>query len=224
MRRWPARVMSYLAVAGAGLMFLGVGFLLVTNWWVHREGQGWRSYDALAEVPARDFAIVPGVGDRDFAIGGRLHFRLMSALSLYRAHKVKGILVSGVGRGPGSGDEVASAQAWLIAHDVSPAHIVTDPAGFRTLDTMQRAARVFGVRSAVVCSQHQHMDRTLFLARAAGIDAVGFIADQRDILSNYEIRLETLKATLAFVDTYVLHRGPRVSGPVTQADVVALAP
>lgn len=220
MRPWSARLMSYLVVGGAGLALLVVSFLLLSNWWIHRQGRP-TSYDALADVPARDFAIVPGTGDRHGRLGNRIRFRLLAGLSLYRAHKVKAILVSGIGGGPGSGDEVSSARSWLLAHGVDSAHIVTDPAGFRTLDTMVRATKVFNVTSAVVCTQAQHMDRTLFLAHAAGIDVVGFRADQSDTLTNYEIRMETLKATLAFSDVYVLHRGPRVTGDF---GVVAFAP
>ena len=227
MRRWSTRLLSYLAFAGAAAMLAGVTFLLVTNWWVHRQGFHWRTYDSLPEVPAHDFAIVPGTGSSDFAVTDRLRNRLLAGLSLYRTHKVKAILVSGVGNRPGGGDEVSSAQTWLRAHGVKPADIVIDRFGLRTLDTMQRAVNVFGVTSAVICTQAQHADRTLFLAHAAGIDAVGFRADMHDKLSNYEVRFETLKATLAFVDTYVLHRGPRNAGPPAPAPgvgVVATAP
>jgi len=205
-------------------MLMGVMALLVSNWWVHREGRRWGRYDALSDVPAREIALVPGVGDRDGQVHDRLRSRLLSGLALYRAHKVKAILVSGVGQRPRGGDEVSSARAWLLARGVNPAHVLMDPSGFRTLDTVQRAATVFGVTSAIICSQQQHLDRTLFLARAAGIDAVGFVAGQRDKLTNYEVRLETLKAGLAFVDTYVLHTGPRVPGPAVPSSVVASAP
>ena len=223
MRRRFSRLMSYLAVAGAGVMLAGVTFLLLSNWWVHHQGRRWKSYDALADVPARDIAIVPGVGDRRGQVRDRLLNRLQAGLAVYRAHKVKAILVSGVGGRPGSGDEVSSARAWLLSRGVNPAHIITDPSGFRTLDTMQRAAKTFGVTSAIVCSQAQHIDRSLFLAHAAGIDAVGFLAGMHETLSNYEVRFETLKATLAFTDTYILHSGPRVNDPPV-AGVVASAP
>jgi len=211
MRPWSARILSYLAVAGAGAMFLGVVALLLSNWWIHRPGQPWTRYDALTDVPAREIAIVPGTGDRNGEVRDRLRSRLLAALSLYRAHKVKAILVSGVGQRPGGGDEVSSSRAWLLSHGVTPAHILTDPWGLRTLATMQRAVKTFGVTNAIICSQVQHMDRSLFLARAAGIDAVGFVASQRDTLSGYEVRLETLKATLAVADIYLLHRIPDVA-------------
>jgi len=228
MRRWSTRLLSYLAVAGAAAMLAGVTFLLLTNWWVHRQGLRWRTYDALTEVPPREFAIVPGTGDHQGRVGDRLRNRLLAGLSLYRAHKVRAILVSGVGNRPEGGDEVSSARAWLLAHGVNPADLVIDRFGLRTLDTMQRAAKLFGVTSAVICTQAQHADRTLFLAHAAGIDAVGFKAQMREKLPNYEVRYETLKATLAFVDTYMLHRGPREPGPLPSppsvAGAVAAAP
>lgn len=217
MRRWTTRTLSYLAVAAAWAMLAGVTFLLLTNWWVHHQGRGYGIYDDLTDVPARDFAIVPGTGDRNGAIGDRLRYRLLAGLSLYRAHKVKAILMSGVGKRPGGGDEVSSARAWLLAHGVNPADLVIDRLGMRTLDTMQRAVKVYGVTSAIVCTQGQHVDRTLFLAHAAGIDAVGFKADMHDKLSNYEIRFETLKASLAFSDIYLLHRESPGAGPPVAA-------
>ena len=226
MRRLSRRILSYLAFAGVGAMFAGAAFLLLTNWWVHNRGRQLGTYDALADVPARDVAIVPGTGDREGRVGDRLRNRLLSGLALYRAHKVKAILVSGVGNRPGGLDEVSSAQAWLLAHGVSPADLMIDRLGLRTLDTMQRAAKIFGVTSAAICTQPQHADRSLFLAHAAGIDAVGFKADMHHGLPNQEVRFETLKATLAFVDTYVLHRGLRQPAPgvAVPAGAVASAP
>jgi len=220
-------MLSYLAAVAAGVMLVGATLMLLSNWWVHRQGRLAGTFDALAEVPAREVAIVGGTGNRQGRVGDRLRSRLLAALSLYRAHKVKAILVSGIGGLPGSGDEVSSSRAWLLARGVDPAHLMTDPSGFRTLDTMQRAVKVFGVTSAIVCSQPQHLDRSVFLARAAGIDTVGFKAGQHDTLTNYEIRLETMKATLAFVDTYVLHTGPRAPGPAAvtaPGSVVAATP
>lgn len=216
-------MLSVMAVVVGATMLVGTAFLLVSNWWIHRDGRNWHSYEALTDVPARDVAIVPGVGDRNGQVRDRLRARLLAGLALYRAHKVKAILVSGVGGRPG--DEVTSSRAWLLARGVDPAHVMTDPAGFRTLDTMQRAVKTFGVTSAIVCSQAQHMDRTLFLARAAGLDAVGFVAELRVPVTNFEVRLETLKAALAVADTYVLRTGPKVTGPVARpAGLVASTP
>ena len=213
MRPVWTKAVAVLATVVAGAMVAAVAIVIVSSWWVHRRG-GRQIYDALSEVPAREVAIVPGVGGKAGRINDHLRSRLLAALALYRAHKVRDILVSGVGGDPGGGDEISSSRIWLLSHGVEPAHILTDEAGLRTLDTMQRAARVYHVGSATVCSQTAHLDRSLFLARVAGIDAVGFTAVMRERLPNTEPTLETMKATLAFVETYFFRRGARVTEPV----------
>lgn len=102
---------------------------------------------------------------------------------------------------------------WLVDNGVRKADIAVDPAGYRTLDTMQRAVRVFGVKEAIVCSQGVHLARAVFLARSAGIDAVGFIADPRRSVHVMAVPHETLGSALAVLDV-VVGRGPRVRGPL----------
>lgn len=207
------RLLAAAGLVGAIGMLCGVGAIFVSNWWVHQLGSP-GTYDSIADVPTRDIAIVPGVGGRHGKINDYLNSRLSAALALYRAHKVKAILMSGVARDSEANDEVVSSRIWLQAHGVDAARIVTDPAGFRTLDTMQRAARVYHVTNAIICSQPQYLDRSLFLARKAGIDAVGFTARTRELATDFEFRIETAKRTLAFLDVYVSHRGPRVTDPI----------
>ena len=62
--------------------------------------------------------------------------------------------------------------AWLEARGVKPADVIVDPGGHRTAATMADAAAL-GVRSALVVTQGYHLPRSLYLARRAGIDAVG---------------------------------------------------
>lgn len=166
------------------------------------------TYASLDEVPFREVAIVPGVGTSSHKIPRILRERLSPALALYRAGKVRSILVSGIGLGP-TRDEVSSMVRWLLARGVAPEHIMSDPAGHRTLDTMQRAARLLNVASATVCTQGVFLSRALFLARAAGIEAVGLVAPTSATITNTMLRSEGLKSVLALSDTYVTDRGPR---------------
>ena len=52
--------------------------------------------------------------------------------------------------------------------------IFLDYAGFRTLDSVVRSKKVFGQKSLTVISQQFHNERALYLAKANGIQAVGF--------------------------------------------------
>jgi SanA protein len=103
---------------------------------------------------------------------------------------------------------------WLIQRGVRSGLIVEDHAGFRTLDTMERAARVFGVREAVICTQSFHLPRAVFLARRAGIEATGFGAGgERPWLSAGDAVRESLASVMALLDSYVLNRQPKDARP-----------
>ena len=106
---------------------------------------------------------------------------------------------------------------WLEDRGVPGEDVFLDHAGFRTLDTMQRAARVFGVRSAVICTQAFHLPRAVWLARKAGIDAVGLeaaCAGSGALLSHGR---EVLAIAAAVFDT-ATGRGPRYLGPAIAID------
>lgn len=100
--------------------------------------------------------------------------RLDTAAALWRSGKVKFLLVSG--KRDGSYDEPKAMRAWLIARGVPAAAIYQDGEGWRTLDSIRRAREVFGLRQIVIVSQRAHVERAMFLARAAGIDAWGLAA------------------------------------------------
>jgi SanA protein len=86
---------------------------------------------------------------------------------------------------------------------------------------MKRAALVFGQSRVVVVSQKFHVQRALFLADSAGLDAVGFIAADAPTRWWLRARLrEVLARDAALVDV-ALGRGPRYLG---QAEIVSLAP
>ena len=147
------------ALAGAGL-------------WVRHRVAG-ELYRHAAELPPRDVAIVLGASVyRSGRPSPVVERRLGAALELLRAGKIRSILVSGDHR-PEVYDEADAMARWLLRAGVPPDHLKLDRAGARTWDSMVRAAEVFGVKSAVVCTQAFHLPRATYLARSAGIDAVG---------------------------------------------------
>jgi SanA protein len=146
-------------------------------------------------------AIVPGTSCQDGRPNPMLAGRLSAALTLFRQGRVARILISG----NENAGEVSAMGRWLLEHGVPDANIVRDPRGTRTLETMRRAVTVFAIKSAVVCTQRVHQDRTLFLARASGMDAVGFEAPG-DVQNVHARGAEILKSSLALFETVVLGR------------------
>jgi vancomycin permeability regulator SanA len=124
----------------------------------------------VADVPAEPVAVVFGaevVGDEPSPY---LAHRLDAALELYRAHKVRAILVTGDNSHPDYNEPGAMYQ-YLVDRGVPAVRVVRDYAGFNTWDSCARARRIFGVDHAVLVSTDYHVRRALELCRAAGIDS-----------------------------------------------------
>ncbi|XYI01637.1 vancomycin high temperature exclusion protein [Sorangium sp. So ce1128] len=206
----PRRLAHRAVVTLVLLLLAGGAALASARLWVLRSARIYRELDA---VPRGEVAIVPGaLVWRDGTPSAILEDRLAAALELYRAGKVRRVLVSG-DHGRVGYDEPNAMRAWLVSRGVPSEDVFMDHAGLRTLDTMQRAARVFGVRDAVVCTQDFHLPRALYLARAAGFPAVGYAADRRVYANaDRDAQRELLATALTLIDTWS-GRGPRFLGP-----------
>jgi vancomycin permeability regulator SanA len=183
--------------AGALVLLAGAG-LFASNAWVAHAAKG-RSFDSVGAVPARSVAIVPGsrvFGSRPSA---PLRGRLETALMLYQGGRVKKILVSG--NDTPESPEASVMSAWLRERGVDPADILVDAGGSRTRETMDRAAGVFEVNDAVICTQDVNVPRSLYLADAAGIDAVAVGVPSTLAQSTGYMRAEALKTTLAYFES-----------------------
>ena len=171
-----------------------------------------RVHAILDTVPQRDVVIVPGAGlTRDGRPHGYLTQRLECARSALAAHKAKHILVSG-DNGHSTYDEPTAMHRWLVEHGVPASAITRDHAGFRTRDTMERAAQVFGVTSAIICTQGLHANRSVFLATDAGIDAVALTA-RGDAWFPLSAHLRERIATVAAAFDVLFDTSPRYLGP-----------
>ena len=214
-RRWLKRiVIAALIVSGVGAIMLGA-----TNAWILQRAEG-KIVERAIEAPERQrVAIVLGArvwpdGQPSASLSDRLH----AALDLYRAGKVEVILVSG-DNGQEHYNEVSAMYRWLRARDVPRARIFADHAGFRTLDSMQRAAQIFEVREAIICTQRFHLPRAIFLAESYGIKASGIVANRRVYKARrYNQLREAIARMVAVLDVYVWARGARYDGasiPIT---------
>ncbi|MCA0247103.1 MAG: YdcF family protein [Proteobacteria bacterium] len=136
-----------------------------------------------------------------------LVYRLDAAAALWRAGKVKRLIVSGDKRPPDSSgqvyDEPAAMAAGLIERGVPAGAIVRDEQGVRTLASVQRAETEFGQKRMIIVSQRFHLSRAIFLAREHDIEAWGFEA--RDVARAHSIVTELRRypsALRAYVDVW----------------------
>lgn len=199
-------------------MGVGVFALWLASWLVSRHGL--TVVDDPAAAPTAHVVVVPGaLVHSDGRPSEALHDRLACALEVYRLGKAQVVLVSGDHARPAY-DEVNAMRAWLVARGVPSDAVFMDHAGLRTHDTMQRATRVFGASAALVCTQDVFMDRTLYLARHAGLRATGIRCDRHQLAATNWLR-ERAAALLAVFDAATdrdpTHLGPPIDlhGPAT---------
>lgn len=210
-RRWARRTL-----VAAGVLVLAVAALIgAANGYVLLSTSGGAS-SRLAQVPDAEVALVLGAYvEPDGHMSQMLADRVEGALALWRAHKVRKILVSG-DHTSWSYDEPDTMRRALQADGVPAADIFTDHDGIDTWYSMVRARRVFGVRSAIVVTQGFHMPRALYLAAAAGLEAHGFVTDlhnygEQGVLSSLREVLARVKAVYQGVTGAPVQLGPKIA-------------
>ena len=167
-------------------------------------------YTQVGETPAREYGLL--LGTARIVRGGHLNEyflrRIRAAVRLYKAGKVRKIIVSGDNRRR-EYNEPQDMKDALMAEGVPEAAILMDFAGFRTLDSVVRARNVFGVRTFTVISQRFHCERAVYLARANGLDAVGFAAEEVPARFRFKNAFrEPLARAKAFLDLHLLGTRP----------------
>ena len=140
--------------------------------------------------------------------------RLETGVRLYQLGKVDKLLLSG-DHGQTTYDEVNVMLDYVLARGVPEEDVFTDHAGFDTYDTMYRARDVFQVESALIVTQDFHLSRSVYTARALGLEATGVVADLQAYFNETrnEAR-EILARANAVLQLHVTHPGPKYLGPV----------
>lgn len=172
-------------------------------------------YGSIETVPAKKAALV--LGTAKFMVGGGKNYfytyRIRAATALYKAGKVKAIVVSG-DNSTKYYNETTKMKKDLIKAGVPGQYITLDPLGVRTLDSVVRAEAIFDLKDYIIVSQKFHLERALFLAKAKGQKAIGFMAkDIPGTAAAYRMKArEYLARAKAFLDVYILHTTPRFDG------------
>ncbi len=175
--KWLWRIILLFIVAG----LIGLLSIYLINNHVGSQAVG-KIKDSITEIKPENpprVAIVLGAkvwenGEPSHA----LYDRIVTAVELYRAGRVKKILMSGDNPAENY-DEPTAMKATAVKLGVPEADIVLDFAGRRTYDTCYRAKEIFGVQKAIIVTQEFHQARALYLCNNLGVDSIGITANRR---------------------------------------------
>ena len=215
------RVTLLLAVGFLGL----AGVLALANWWVLRHAKG-RIVHRVERLDTYDVGLVLGTAPKLRGGWSNPFFeaRMDAAAMLYREGKVRHLLVSG-DNGQEDYDEPTAMRDALVSRGVPADAVTLDYAGFRTLDSIERARSVFGLKNIVIVTDDFHLPRALFLARAKDLAAIGYRPEPVPWKWSKKTRTrEMVSRVKACLDIYVLRTKPRFRGPREEIRLADLPP
>jgi len=170
-------------------------------------------FNSIEQIPDSRTVLVLGTSPN--LIDGRPNlffvYRMQAAKKLYDAGKARNFIVSG-DNSRHYYNEPLAMQQMLVSLGIPAERIFLDYAGFRTLDSVIRANKIFGQDTFIIVSQKFHNQRAVFIARKHGLNAYAFNA--RDIPARYSIRTfvrERFARVKVFVDI-LLNKEPKFLG------------
>lgn len=199
-----------------------MAFLLwFSDFWISSRAKSYIYHDMNA-LPTQDVGLILGTSKFNSAGFTNLYFvnRIEAAVQLYKAGKVKHLIVSGDNRSNDYNEPLDMKKA-LIARGVPESAITLDYAGLRTFDSVIRCREVFGQQQFVVISQKFQDERALFIAHHHDIDAIAFTAD--DVPQRYSLKTtirEYFARMRAMLDIYFLNAQPKHLGDPVEIKIL----
>jgi len=184
------------------------------NLWVVLSTRG-RVYQSVESIGSMPVGLVLGTTRKIGPDQANPHFdnRLAAAAALYHAGKVRHLLVSGHREVSGYYDEPRDMTARLVELGVPSASITPDQSGTRTLDSIIRAKKIYGVERLTVISDDFHVNRAIFIADREGVEAIASRGDSVDLQQSLRARTREYFARVkAVIDLYLLDTQPGALG------------
>ena len=158
------------------LVFVGLAVVAGCHIAVFHAAKG-RLYSNVEQIPHREVGLLLGTNPKGRTGRTNQFFvrRIDAAEALYKAGKVDRFIISGA-RHDEYYDEPEAMRQELLSRGIPDSVIVLDGEGFRTINSVVRAKETFGVDTLTIISQQFHNERTLFLAKHLGVDAIAYNA------------------------------------------------
>ncbi|PZF73478.1 SanA/YdcF family protein [Taibaiella soli] len=207
---WPKVILCLLL----GLFIAVFGI----DYWVTKSTAK-QMYADINAIPERKAGLL--LGTSKYLDNGDVNlyykYRIDAAVALFKAGKIKYIIVSGDNRKE-SYNEPEMMMQDLIAAGIPATHIFLDFAGFRTLDSIVRCKAVFGEDNVTIISQPFHNERALFIANHKEVNAIAFNAADVSTLYGARVTIREKMARVKVLVDFMTNKQPRFYGDKISLD------
>ena len=129
-------------------------------------------------------------------------YRIDAAEQLYKAGKIEKILISGDENSLDGINETECMRDSLVARGVPASNIILDGKGYRTINSVINANKVFGLKSFTIISQEFHNERALYQAEHLGLDVENIQAYNAEMPKSRRAYLTSIREYFARVKMF----------------------
>ncbi len=161
-------------------------------------------YSNVQDVPYNTSGLLLGTSKSIYGGMPNPYFanRIKAAVLLYKAGKIKYIIVSGDNNMINYNEPVEMKKE-LIKRGVPNKVIFLDYAGFRTFDSVVRCNEIFGQNNFTIISQRFHLERAIFISHHLSMNTIGFEAEDIYWTMGFKTMIrEYFARVLVFWDIY----------------------
>ncbi len=144
-------------------------------------------YDNIDSIPHNKAGLL--LGTSKYTTDGRINlffrYRIEAATNLYRSGKIDYLILSGDNSIIYYNEPMAMRKE-LLNHGIPDTAIYLDYAGFRTLDAVVRANKIFCQKEYTIISQPFHNERAIYISHKKGLNTVAYNA--QSVNKNYSYK------------------------------------
>ena len=130
-------------------------------------------------------------------------YRIDAAEEMYKAGKIKKILISGDENSLDGINEPECMKDSLVARGIPASAIILDGKGYRTINSVINANKEFGLRSFTIISQEFHNERAIYQAEHLGLDVENLQAYNAQMPKSRRAFLTTIREYFARVKMFI---------------------
>ena len=130
-------------------------------------------------------------------------YRIDAAEQLYKAGKIEKILISGDEHSLDGINETECMRDSLVARGVPASAIILDGKGYKTINSVVNANKVYGLKSFTIISQKFHNERAIYQAEHLGLDVKNIQAYNAKMPKSRRAFLTTIREYFARVKMFL---------------------
>lgn len=187
----------------AGLLCLAL--MLICDWLVTDNAEG-KAFSEIGSIKFNKVGLLLGTTPQARLTKVTNYFfiyRIDAAEQLYKTGKIEKILISGDEDSMDGINEPECMRDSLVARGVPSSDIILDGKGYRTINSVVNANKVFGLKSFTIISQKFHNERAIYQAEHLGLDLENVQAFNAEMPRTRRAYLTTVREYFARVKMFI---------------------